>query len=273
MTKADTRSFQPQTSPVPSRYRGVWRRSLLKAGEVHDVDSLVYWMQTSRWHADIRIPASRPDFTHVRSLHDCDRAQLCWLASQQGFAGVTEVDAASGTEICRWHRVVDFQPPAATPDAGAMQFERDRLVETGVHADYLEHWQRVPHTDAGFAVLQQRATAESSSNGKMRLLLIAGRQVMHVRSRSYAWPGDVLPSGNMRALDDQTLRAMLDFEISFGVRTAKGWQITHSTLPWLEGRGIEVLLVPPRSKLVELAWSSDWSQWEVLEWEPPQPSC
>jgi hypothetical protein len=258
---------------VPSRYRGVWRRSLLKAVEVHDVDSLVYWMQTSRWHADVRIPASRPDFSHVRSLHDCDRAQLCWLASQQGFAGVTEVETSGDTEICRWHRLVDFQPPAATPDAGAMQFEPDRLVETGVHADYLEHWQRVPHADTGFAVLRQRATAGSAANGKMRLLLIAGRHVMHVCSRSHAWPDDVLQPFDASALDDQTLRAMLDFEISFGLRTAKGWRISHSTLPWLEGQDIEVQLASPRSKLVELGWNGDWSPWEVLEWEPPQPAC
>ena len=41
---------------------------------------------------DIRIPAGRPDFSGVQRLEDCSDAQLAWLATQQGFAGVTTVD-------------------------------------------------------------------------------------------------------------------------------------------------------------------------------------
>lgn len=260
-------------SPVPSRYRGVWRRSLLQTTELLDADSIVYWMQTSRWHADIRIPASRPDFTRVHSLQDCDRVRLRWLASQQGFAGVTEIEASNGKEVCRWHRVVDFQPPTAMPDAGLMQFEPDRLVETGVHADYLEHWQQVPDSSAGFAVLRQRTKPGSIAPGTLRWLLIAGDHVMHVRSRPSAWPAHMRAGINLSVLDERTLRAMLDFEISFGMRTAGGWRILHSTLPWREGENVDVQIARPRSKLVDLAWNGTWSPWEVLEWAPPQSSC
>ncbi|MES2934135.1 MAG: hypothetical protein V4805_11690, partial [Pseudomonadota bacterium] len=191
---------------VPLRYRGVWRRTLLEAADVYDVATNVLWMQTSRWHADLRIPALRPDFSQVDSLAACNHEQLMWLAQQQGFAGVTEVDFASQAEICRWHRLVDFRPPAATPDAGCMTFEPTQLVETGVHAEYLEHWIRLSDTESGFAVFKY----DSDTSRPPRLLLIAGDAVMHVRARPTDWPAELPPDFDMMQLDDTALRMMLD---------------------------------------------------------------
>jgi len=202
-----------QTDPVPERYRGVWRRSLLVTPDLRDTSTTVLWLQTERWHADIRLPAGRPDFSGVRQLADCSAQQLAWLQLQQGFAGVTEVDTSVTPEICRWHRVADFQPPSATADAGTMEFAPDVLIEKGVHADYLEHWHKLPDSDDTFTVLRQSASSEP-----LQMLLVAGGYVMRVRER-----GGVLAS-------------MLDFEISFGVREADGWRVMHSTLPWLEGQ-------------------------------------
>lgn len=202
-----------QTDPVPERYRGVWRRSLLATSDLRDTSTTVFWLQAERWHADIRLPPGRPDFSGVRQLADCSAQQLAWLQQQQGFAGVTEVDTSVAPEICRWHRVVDFQPPSATADAGTMEFEPEVLIEKGVHADYLEHWHKLPDSDSGFTVLRQSASSEP-----LQMLLVAGGYVMRVRER-----------GGVLAL-------MLDFEISFGVREADGWRVMHSTLPWLEGQ-------------------------------------
>lgn len=208
-----------QTVPVPERYCGVWQRSLLATPELRDTETTVFWLQTERWHADIRLPAGRPDFSGVASLADCSKQQLAWLRQQQGFAGVTEVDISVVPEICRWHRIADFQPPAAMADAGTMEFEPGVLIEKGVHADYLEHWHKLPDSDAGFTVLSQ-----SEPSAPLQMLLIAGAYVMRVRERQCRWDSGA-------ALD-----AILDFEISFGMREAKGWRVRHSTLPWLEGQ-------------------------------------
>ncbi|MFT5533822.1 MAG: hypothetical protein ACI802_002057 [Candidatus Paceibacteria bacterium] len=227
----------PDSALVPDRYRGVWQRTLLDAPGVHDTTTTVLWMQTGRWHADLRIAAGRPDFTGVGSLDVCDVEQLAWLASQQGFAGITEVDITSGQDICAWHRLVDIQPPGLTADAGVMEFMPAYLVETGVHGPYIEHWIAVPESHGESAVYRC-----GSDQDRMQLLLVAGQQVMRVRDRRCAWPSGLAAGttlGQMLlSLSLPQQRSLLDIEISFGTRTDGGWRIEHSTLPWLEGQGV-----------------------------------
>lgn len=208
-----------ETDPVPERYRGVWRRSLLATPDLRDTSTTVFWLQTERWHADIRLPAGRPDFSGVRQLADCSAEQLEWLRQQQGFAGITQVDTSVIPEICNWHRVADFQPATATADAGTMEFEADMLIEKGVHAEYLEHWHKLPDSDHDFAVIGSSVPA-----APLTMLLVAGSYVMRVREHQSGWGSDA------------ALTAILDFEVSFGVREADGWRVLHSTLPWLEGQ-------------------------------------
>ena len=216
-----------QLDPVPVRYRGVWRRSLLATPERRDTDTLVFWLQTERWHADIRLPAGRPDFSGVSQLAECSAEQLDWLQQQQGFAGVTQVDTSVDPEICRWHRVLDFQPPSALADAGTMEFAADVLIEKGVHAEYLEHWHKLPDSEGGFAMLRQSTASEP-----LQILLVAGSYVMRVRARK----NEREHEQNSGWTSGAELAAMLDFEISFGRRDAEGWRVLHSTLPWLEGQ-------------------------------------
>ena len=222
--------MRPATRPVPARYRGLWRRTLLQAGSLRDTSSTVYWLQTAYWHADIRIPAERPSFEGVTSLAQCNPAQRRFLAKQQGFYGLTEVDTSGPQDICRWHRFADFQPPAFTPDAGALRLEGSLLVETGLHEDYLEHWERLPGSDQATAVV-----AENAASGA--LLLRAGSWAMHVLPRAVSLPDGLAAGISLEAamaaggVDNI---AMLDFEISLLKITDIGWTIQHSSLPWLE---------------------------------------
>lgn len=223
--------MRPAIGTVPARYRGLWRRTLLHAGSLRDTTSTVYWLQTDSWHADIRIPAGRPSFEGVTSLAQCSPAQWRFLARQQGFHGLTEVDTSAQPDICRWHRLADFQPPALTPDAGALCLAGDLLVETGLHDDYLEHWERLPGSDQATAVL-----AENVSGGP--LMLRAGGWAMRVVPRRAPWPDGLVAGISLEAAmaagggDEMGL---LDFEISLAKITDIGWTIQHSTLPWLEG--------------------------------------
>lgn len=274
--------------PVPERYRGVWQRTLLQTPTLRDTTTTVFWLQTAHWHADIRIPASRPNFIGVAALADCSAGQRAWLATQQGFAGVTAVTATPSAEICTWHRLLDFQPPAAGPDAGYMQFTPTHLIETGVHGVYLEHWQKLPGSDDGFMVLQ---CLQDDANVPVapRLLLVAGDHVMHLRARTQDWPADTLPGTALGLVADlQAMPALLDFEIDFGRRTVDGWEISQSTLPWREGTRIAVRMTPPGVEMprdaqarwqpqtgeaVDLSWNGASSRWQVLEWRPPAPSA
>ena len=133
--------------------------------------------------------------------------------------------------MCRWHRLADFQPPALAPDAGALRLAGDLLVETGLHDDYLEHWERLPCSDQSTAVL-----SENAGNGA--LLLRAGDWAMRVVPRRAAWPDGLaagMPLEAALAAGGVDATALLDFEISLAKITDIGWTIQHSTLPWLEG--------------------------------------
>ncbi|WP_286730893.1 hypothetical protein [Thiomonas sp. 13-64-67] len=147
---------------VPQRYQGVWRRTLLTAPEVYDDRTLVLWMQTARWHADLRIPADRPDCASCGSLADCSRTQLLCLLRQEGFAGITVV---SGTS-CEWRRLMDYHPKGLR-DRGEMAFSTcaSALDEYGIEADYAERWERDPASDQSGWVARS-SSAAAACNGR-----------------------------------------------------------------------------------------------------------
>lgn len=221
--------------PVPDAYLGVWKRALLRTAQFEDTTSTVFWLQTPRWHGDLRIPASRPACAGRRHLRHCSAEELAGLAAQQGFAGITAVQG----DVCRWQRCVDFQPPSGFEDVGRVQFETpDRLLEYGVKQDYFEIWERLPGSTGEVRVEVAATPGERSQAAPpARVLLATGRYFIHVRPRPAALPraGGLLELSAGKAA---WLRTALDFEISFGTRGPDGWRITHSTLPWLEGSAL-----------------------------------
>jgi len=216
---------------VPDGFLGVWRRRLLRTSAGDDTTTSVFWLQTPMWHADIRIPATRPAFPDARSLADLDRADLMALAPQQGFAGVTTVDG----DICRWHRRVDYQPASGFSDVGRIVFETpERMLEHGVEQDYFEIWERVPGSTGTWAAL-----ASTKSEGEVWLLR-TGDHAIRVRPRR----GSLAPAASLAALaadaDDATMRDWLDFDLRYAVRESDGaWRVRHATLPWFEGTALD----------------------------------
>lgn len=91
---------------------GLWRRTLLvEADGSRDTGTDVRWLQGHSAYVDSR-----------------------------GFAGALLRDCA----IFEWRRDIDTGPTQPVADVGAMGWDGDTLVETGVHADYVEHWVREP---------------------------------------------------------------------------------------------------------------------------------
>lgn len=222
--------------PVPAHYLGVWQRRLLESPSASDSASRVYWLQTPLWHADLRIPANRPDFGDVSSLPECSAAQLAWLATQQGFVGITQVEDTR----CTWQRQADFQPDSGKRDIGHMTFCGDRVIETGAEAEYLEIWQHLPESRGECAALQLENEYGTSARHPTWLLW-AGAYFVYVRARRHPLPA----AGNLSQLIDKSqpsrsqLLDWLDFEISFGRRTGPdAWRIERSTLPFREGKRI-----------------------------------
>jgi hypothetical protein len=243
-------------NPVPDYYRGVWKRTLLQTPQQKDDSTFVRWLQTSLWHADLRVP---PGLTPI-----CAPEQL---AMQQGFCGVTQVSQSAQGEVCTWHRRMDFQPPRPDVDAGLMVFETpERVIETGVHARYLEVWERLPNSTGRYIALGGLLASGEPSPERF---LIAGSYAMRVRARSMPWPeGNTAgrPMGEVMLAHPASAQAILDFEISFGRLERDGWRIEQSTLPELIGTMLPLNLRKLSDSRAAVASREVARVWEVLEW-------
>lgn len=231
---------------VPACYRGVWQRTLLQTADSVDDSTWVRWLQLGRWHADLRIPhAARVGAVAAQGGPSREQTPA-QLRLQQGFAGITQVNTGVGGEICTWHRLVDYQPPGTSPDAGHMSFETaERVIEIGVHGAYREVWERLEGSTGRSIALAEPARADGEAPVR---LFLAGRYLMRVQPRPWVWQPD--------------------FEISFGELDAGSWRIERSTRPELEGRRLAMQL--ERTGLDEACMAVDGrpgQPWRILEWD------
>lgn len=234
-------------APVPPAYWGVWSRTLLEAPGLRDDTTLVRWMQLGRWHADLRVP-----------LNPAGQRTTA-LASQQGFSGVTEVSRRGDSEVCSWHRVVDYQPPGPFPDAGEMRFETpDRVIETGIHGVYREVWERLPLSTSPLIALGEPPRADGQPSAR---LFIAGHYLMRVRPLPLLLPLPLaLPLSAALLPND-------NFEISFGTLQAGDWRIAHATLPALEGTALALQVQRTSGEAAWVQCGPEAGAWRVLEWQ------
>lgn len=219
---------------MPISYCGLWKRTLLENNQGKDSDSLVLWMQTNKLHADIRVPATRPDFTGYTRLEECSIDDLRWLATQQGFYGVTEVR----DDICQWHRKHDYQPKNGKNDIGKISFTAENeMLETGVEEAYLEVWHKVEGSSVNLSA--HDVTSLNRYGEKVSAYLLnVDNQVAFVRPRTKIVPDakSLLAAIDQFKPNHETLLDWLDFEISFGEKVDdEYWQIKHSTHPFREG--------------------------------------
>jgi hypothetical protein len=222
-------------SKVPKPYLGMWRRTLLEQAGVVDTTTLVLVIQTEQYHADIRIPGLRPIFNAINQLEDCSFEQLTWLATQQGFTGITQING----NVSQWLRDHDFQPSNGQRDIGEMKFETDDiLIETGVDANYLEIWERVANSHLNLCVRQITGENRHAKKTPARLFT-SNNNFAYVRPRNIHLPNAASMSVaiDLYKPSKEELLDWLDFEISFGeIRDERHGYITHSTFPFREGK-------------------------------------
>jgi hypothetical protein len=242
--------------PVPDHYRGVWARTLLETPQHTDDSTFVRWLQTSLWHADLRVP---PGLSPQSAPEQ--------LATQQGFCGLTQVSSSAQGEVCTWQRRLDFQPPRVDVDAGLMVFETpERVIETGIHATYLEVWERLPDSTGRFITL---AGLDAAGRDTQDRFLVAGRYAMYVRPRRSGFPPNT-PAGQslaeLLAQQPELVPTLLDFEISFGSLENGIWCIEQSTLPSLSGTRAVLTLVQTDAAQARINSPAVPARWQILEW-------
>ncbi|MEJ8476701.1 hypothetical protein [Roseibium algae] len=216
---------------VPSAYRGLWERTLLerysKGTLTSDRPVRVFWMQTALWHADLRIPLDRPDFSGIQNIEDCSRDQLVFIAGQEAFFGITKVDGV----VCTWLRLMDLNPGTAL-DIGRMTFTNpDLLLERGIAEDYLEHWSRCPQSTPD---AEQNLQKDVSG----RLFLTSGNWSIRVNPRLPA-NTDIDPYEALDQLSHADLLWRASLEVTLCEKRKESWMALISTHPWIEGQVLQ----------------------------------
>jgi hypothetical protein len=111
-------------------FLGAWQRvSLSLCGDPEHEPEYVYWLQAETWFVDLRV--------------NRETAQVTGSA-----AGVTTWSAPH----LRWQRTIDILEPAPPEDVGAIAWDGDEIIETGVFpfagtdgpVPYRERWRRLP---------------------------------------------------------------------------------------------------------------------------------
>jgi hypothetical protein len=207
-----TATTPQEAAPLLRDLTGVWRRTLLIDGAGNRDDrSEVVWLQAGSYFVDLRRPAEQPPFGGIACVADMSGGQREWAMDHQGFAGTLVV--TDGT--FEWRRSIDLQPPGPVPDAGRLRLDSGLLVETGLYADYTEHW--LPQA------------AETLPAWAMRLRDEEDRPALLIRvGDHFGWARGRLPHATPRT-------DFFDCEIALGRITGASWRIAASSLPFREG--------------------------------------
>jgi hypothetical protein len=163
-------------------------------------DCVGSWRRTLLVNPD----GSRDTTTDVRWLQG-----ISAFVDSRGFGGWLNQRA----DVFEWSHFVNVQPGEAHPDAAVMRWDGDRLIETGLHTDYVEHWE----LDLSAAASPCWALTLCSAEGNDALLLRVGNQ--------FGWA-----------------RRDTRVEVSLGGIDGAEWVITDSALPRRMGRSLRPTL-------------------------------
>ena len=241
------------TSPIPPEATGLWRRREITLPDGRrDTTTQVFWLQSQRLFADLRVPIDRPSVPGAKGFADYSAEDLLGLAAMQGFAGRFEIEGAT----CRWLRALDYQPPGGPPDEALFRIEGDILVETGIHAAYEEIWQRETPPGAPLAAFRP-----VEGDG---VLVLAGDHFILVEERRPTLPEAPSLAALIEA-DAGTPPAVerLGMLIAYG-RIGPGWRIELASYPWLEGE-IWTAGFDEATGLLELSGPAVTQQWRLVE--------
>lgn len=237
--------------------QGIWRRKSITAPGLFDDTTTVLWMQGPRLHVDMRVPADLNVPTSATALADLGSGACRDLARCEGFAGVTHVV----DNVCEWTRHINYRGPTDGPDIGGLRWSDEGLVETGIHADYVEIWE---HHEA----LPVQEIALSDGNGAKTYLLWSPSSFAFGRGRPDAMNRTHDLGTALGAGDDPA--SLFDAEFSFGSFDGDKATIAHSTNPLRIGaepfskralvadlQSLEILELTFEGETKTVVWSRD----------------
>lgn len=217
---------------VPDSYLGVWQRL-----DGNGASPRTFWVQTRRLYASIVIPAEREFCAGKFSLNECSDDELLKLAGQEGVAGSCIVEG----EVLHRRRQIDYQTTRGKPFIRRIQADGEQLQEETTAGTGRINWHRISGQNAEVIAFRfQDENAADMGVQRRGLLLVVGDYFIFVRDRTIFVPHSESLEDYMECKDftHDELVALLDFEVSFGVRSTGNvpWEIRLSTLPLREGQ-------------------------------------
>jgi hypothetical protein len=105
-----------------------------------DTTTEVYWLQSRKLSAEVRIPAGRPEARGRMSFADYSREELKSLADVEGGFAETSWDG----ETMHWSSMVAFQLHQKWPEPGLLRRIGDCMMEFAPSGAYVEDWRLQP---------------------------------------------------------------------------------------------------------------------------------
>jgi hypothetical protein len=231
---------------VPDVLFGCWRRAWIEFSDgTRDDDSTVVWLQTESSMVDVRIGGDRPCLADRVGLHECTVDELRAIAASDASSGFTTCGpVAIGADGLRratatWHtrgHGVNFQPVSAFPEPGLLSWSDDGTVmtERAPSGAYVEEWHLVAGSRNRLGV-----TAIGDD-----IVYRAGDVAVLVRDRTIPIPRQARLVELLDEHQDERslIEALLDCEFSVAERVGDDWTVVSSTLPWREGKVLDVNL-------------------------------
>lgn len=160
--------MKSKAQSVPSIYLGAWRRDYIRrANGDFDNTTECWWLQSPRYHIDLRVPVDRPRVSKVHVLDAIDDEAKQRYSRQTAWVGVTEVEG----DRCQWSPIAAIPELSSEPDIGLMEFKtEDELIETCPEGRYVERWLRASR--ANQRCVSVRLEAVGSINARLTVIFL-----------------------------------------------------------------------------------------------------
>jgi hypothetical protein len=191
---------------VPHIYHGAWRRDFIRrANGDFDNTTECWWLQSPRYHIDLRVPIDHPSASDAHALDALNDEAKQRYSRQTAWVGVTEVAG----ERCQWSPFAAIPKLSSEPDIGLMEFQtEDELIETCPEGRYVERWLRASH--ANQRCMSVRLEAVGPIDAKLTLILLDDAAGLAME------------------------RAGTLTEVQIATRTTQGrWRVVRASAPWL----------------------------------------
>jgi hypothetical protein len=224
---------------VPDWMMGLYHRHCITfADGTSDTETQVFWLQSRNFSIDLRLPRRDQLLAVARAPEQYSKAELTVLGQYEGWVAES---VWNGKQLV-WRDPTALQLHDRWPEPAPLQRVGNCMIEFAPSGVYVEDWRLQPSRPGplvGLRLVEEREVESGLLRHRGGGLIISGDYAGLVLGRAE----DPEPQGPLlqhllaAAGNAQELVKLLNFETSIGYGSiAKGFNVTHSTLPGRVGQ-------------------------------------